>query len=157
MLFERVILLPECLSVIRAESHKTRGIETGGPLVGYVDTGGTLVVANAAGPGPASTLERYSVTIDGKHAQEFCDQSLRESNGCTDYIGDWHKHTGLSLTPSRQDVIAMKTMAYFEFSPTKQPISLIYRSWPMAWQIYVWDGSGSLAKMPSKLARRKIN
>jgi len=46
----------------------------------------------------------------------------------------------------------MKTMAEFEFSPTKNPISLIYRLWPQALRVYVWDGSGSLLKISSTIA-----
>jgi len=149
MKFNRVILLPKCLSVIRTESRKVRRSETGGPLVGYVAQNGVLIVVDADGPGPKAKLERYSVTIDGEHAQKFCDRSNRESGGCIDYVGDWHKHTGFSLSPSGQDVFAMKTMANFKFSPTKHPISLIYRSWPQAFQVYVWDGSGSLVKILS--------
>ena len=149
MEFNNVILLPKCLSVIKAESRKARCIETGGPLVGYVAKDGALVVVDANGPGPKARLERFSVTIDGQHAQEFCDQSSRESDGRIDYVGDWHKHPGFSLSPSGDDIFAMKTMANFKFSPTKHPISLIYRSWPQAFQVYVWDGSGSLIKISS--------
>jgi len=152
MEFNRVIILPRCLSLITAESRQARCVETGGPLVGYVAKGGALMVANAAGPGPKAKLERYSVTIDGEHAQKFCDKCSRESDGHIDYVGDWHKHTGISLRPSGQDISAMKTMANFEFSPTKHPISLIYRKWPRALQVYVWDGSGSLKRIASHLA-----
>ena len=155
MEFDRVILLPKCLSVIRAESRKARCLETGGPLVGYIAKGGVLVVADAGGPGPKARQERFSVTIDGEHAQKFCDRSSRESDGKIDYVGDWHKHTGISLRPSEQDAFAMKTMADFEFSPTKHPISLIYRSWPQAFQVYVWDGSGSLRKIQSTIGSSK--
>jgi hypothetical protein len=45
----------------------------------------------------------------------------------------------------------MKKMANFEFSPTKNPISLIYRRLPEGFQVYVWDGSGSLAKISSAI------
>jgi integrative and conjugative element protein (TIGR02256 family) len=151
MEFDRVILMPKCLSVIRVESRKARYVETGGPLVGYVAKGDVLVVTDADGPGPKAKMERFSVTIDGEHAQKFCDRSSRESGGNIDYIGDWHKHTGISLRPSEQDILAMKTMANFEFSPTKHPISLIYRRLPQAWQVYVWDGSGSLRKISSTI------
>jgi len=151
MEFNRVILLPKCLSVFRTESRKARCVETGGPLVGYVAKDGVLVVTDATGPGPKARLERFSVTIDGINAQKFCDRSRHASDGYIDYVGDWHKHPGISLRPSGQDVFAMKTMANFEFSPTKHPISLIYRSWPQALQVYVWDGSGSLIKISSKI------
>lgn len=151
MKFNCVILLPKSLSVIRVESRKARCVESGGPLVGYVAKNGMLVVADATGPGPRAKLERYSVTIDGEHAQKFCDRNRRESDGEIDYVGDWHKHTGFSLRPSEHDIIAMKTMANFEFSPTKNPISIIYRRLPEGFQVYVWDGSGSLAKISSEI------
>jgi integrative and conjugative element protein (TIGR02256 family) len=152
MEFDRVTILPQCLSIIRTESRKARRVETGGPLVGYIAKGGVLIVADAAGPGPKAKLARFSVTIDGKHAQRFCDRIHRESDGRIDYVGDWHKHTGFCLWPSGQDICAMKTMANFELSPTKHPISLIYRRWPQALQVYVWDGSGSLKKILSTIA-----
>jgi integrative and conjugative element protein (TIGR02256 family) len=151
MEFNRVIILPKCLSVIKTESRKSWCVETGGPLVGRLEEGKVLVVTDAAGPGPKAMLEPYSVTIDGAHAQKFCDKVSRESQGQIDYVGDWHKHPGISLSPSSHDIIAIKTMANFEYSPTKHPISLIYRRWPMAWQVYIWDGSGLLIKIPSKI------
>lgn len=145
--FDRVVVLPKCLSVMRAESRAAHRIETGGPLVGYVE-GGLLIVTGAAGPGPKSKLERYSVTIDGEYAQKYCDQVRRDSNGLADYVGDWHKHTGISLKPSPPDIFAIKTMANFEFSPTKNPISLIYRRWPEAMRVYFWNGKDALIEVP---------
>jgi integrative and conjugative element protein (TIGR02256 family) len=153
MEFNRVILLSKCLSVIRTESRKSWCVETGGPLVGRITEDKALVVVDAAGPGPKAMLEPFSVTIDGAYAQKFCDKINRNSHGKIDYVGDWHKHPGISLIPSGPDIAAMKAMANFEFSPTKHPISMIYRRWPMAWQVYVWDGSGSLTKIPSKIDR----
>lgn len=155
MEFNRVIISAKCLSVIKAESRKSWCVETGGPLVGRVTDDEVLVVIDAAGPGPKATLERFSVTIDGAYAQKFCDKIHRESQGQVDYVGDWHKHPGISLNPSDHDITAMKTMANFEFSTTERPISLIYRRWPQAYQVYVWDGSGSLIKISSKIERIK--
>ena len=152
MQFERVIVLRECISIIRDESRKAQYTETGGPLVGYIAPNRILIVTNAAGPGPKAKLERYNVTIDGESAQTFCDRILRESEGRQDYVGDWHKHPGISLRPSNDDTIAMETMANFACSPTKHPISLIYRIFPQAFKVYVWDGSGSLVKMSSNIA-----
>lgn len=147
--FDRVIILKKCLDIIKTEARKVWRTETGGPLAGYVTENRVLIVVDAIGPGPKSVLERFSVTIDGEHAQRFCDNVSRESNGKIDYVGDWHKHPGVSLNPSIHDTSAMKTMANFKFSPTKHPISLIYRSWPRAFRVYVWDGSGALVKVPS--------
>jgi integrative and conjugative element protein (TIGR02256 family) len=156
MEFDHVILSPKCLRVIRAESRKSPAVETGGPLVGFLANDNTLVVTDAAGPGPQAKQERYSVLIDGAHAQKFCDHNRTQSNGYIDYVGDWHKHPGISLRPSGHDIAAIKTMAYFEHSPTKNPISLIYRRWPEAWQVYVWDGSGFLTKIVSKRGKENL-
>lgn len=154
MEFDRVILLAKALAVIKAESRKARRVETGGPLVGYVTQDGVLIVVDATGPGPKARLESFSVTIDGAHAQKFCDRVYRETDGQSDYVGDWHKHPGISLRPSENDILAIKTMANFEFCPTKYPISLIYRSWPQAFKVYVWDGLGSLMKIPATVKSR---
>jgi integrative and conjugative element protein (TIGR02256 family) len=108
-----------------------------------------LIVTNATGPGPKARLEPYSVTIDGEHAQKFCDRMHSLSDGRVDYVGDWHRHPGLSLNPSEHDVSAMRTMAGFKFSPTKHPISLIYRKCPEKFKVYVWDGSDALSKIPA--------
>jgi integrative and conjugative element protein (TIGR02256 family) len=154
MKFNRVILMPKCLSVIKKESRKTWFLETGGPLVGYISQDNALILTDATGPGPRAILQCFSVTIDGAYAQKFCDKIMRESDGQIDYVGDWHKHPGTSLRPSGDDIAAMKTMANFQHSPTKNPISLIYRRWPQCWQVYVWDGSGSLLKISSEMGQR---
>ena len=140
------------MTVIAAESKNARGVETGGPLVGYALPDAILVVTNATGPGPRAKRERYGVLIDGRHAQDFCDRIHLESQGRIDYVGDWHKHPGISLRPSEQDALAMKAMAEFEFSPTKYPISLIYRAWPPDWRVYIWDGRSRLKTIESRIA-----
>ena len=152
MEFNCAIVYPKCLSVIKLESRKARFFETGGPLVGCVKDG-ILLIIDATGPGPKALLEPFSVTIDGAYAQRFCDSLNFKSQGQIDYVGDWHKHPGVSLRPSSHDIVAMRTMANFEFSPTKHPVSLIYRRWPQSFVVYVWDGSGSLSKIPSKIGR----
>jgi integrative and conjugative element protein (TIGR02256 family) len=148
MIFDQVIIFHKCLESFRAESKKARGTETGGPLVGYVTAENVLIAVDAAGPGPRAILKRYSVTIDGEYAQRFCDIASNMSDGHIDYVGDWHRHTGISLKPSPLDIYAMKIMAEFSYSPTHFPVSLIYRKWPEALVLYVWDGSGTLRRIP---------
>jgi len=150
MQFRRVIVNAKCLSAIKDESRKAKGVETGGPLVGYVqEDREALVVVDAGGPGPRARFEPFSVTIDGAFAQRFCDDCYNESNGRFDYVGDWHKHPGLSLNPSKHDIEAIKAMAEFEQSPTKFPISLIFSTWLRRFRVFVWDGTDSLVRIPS--------
>jgi hypothetical protein len=121
-----------------------------------VTEGGTLVVIGASGPGPRAILERHSVLIDGVFTQWFCAQARRKSEGRIDYVGDWHKHTGFSLEPSRPDSSAIQTMAEFEFSPTKFPVSLIYRRRCEAFKVYLWNGSGDLVPISCSVGHPKL-
>jgi integrative and conjugative element protein (TIGR02256 family) len=150
-IFKHVLITPQSLSDIRRESRKVLFRETGGALVGRALKNDTLLVTAASGPGPRAVLERHSVLIDGEFTQRFCDQARRQTGGTEDYVGDWHKHTGLSLEPSTQDIRAMQIMANFEYSPTNFPISLIYRRRCEAFSTYIWDGSDKLRPISSSV------
>ena len=143
-IYRHVFVLDTCLDVIIAESKKVRFKETGGPLVGYISNDHALVITGATGPGPKAELSRYSVVIDGEFAQKFCDEMYSASSGKLDYVGDWHRHTGWSLEPSKEDVHAMRTMADFEYCPVKHPVSLIYRKRPAAFKTYVLNAEREL-------------
>ena len=125
MIFKAIVVQPAVFDTIRREMSKAAGTETGGALVGHVK-GLDLILTDASGPGPRAKLEKYSVIIDGEHAQRFCDEANRRSLGEDDYVGDWHCHLGKSLKPSDLDYKAMETMAEFEFSPAKRPVSVIW-------------------------------
>lgn len=151
MIYRHVFTVGTVLQAIRREVQRAWFVETGGPLVGYVSVDDALVVTHAGGPGPRAVRQRHSVLIDGRHAQVFCDTSRRESAGRLDYVGDWHRHPGWSLAPSRYDVEAMQTVARFEHCPIRNPVSLIYRRWPEKYTVFVLDDEGNLVPAPCTL------
>lgn len=151
MIYKHVVVARAVLKTIRDEVRRSRWTETGGPLAGSVTEDGALLVTHAAAPGKRGRRERFSVLIDGESAQEFCDALYRESGGKLDYVGDWHTHLGWSLTPSKRDVAAMQEMAAFEFCPVRNPVSLIYRSLPEKFLVYVLNSKGEFEPIPSKL------
>lgn len=150
MIYRHVFIVRGVTDTIRQEVRQAPfGKETGGPLVGYISTDGALVVTHAAGPGPKAKLNHWSVTIDGRHAQDFCSRINRESRGRYDYVGDWHRHPGWSLHTSDDDVRAMRTIAAWEHCPVKHPISLIYRSFREKYVVYVLNSHGQLQYVPA--------
>ena len=151
MIFRRVCVLDTVVSKVREEIAQVRFRETGGPMVGYVSLDRALVVTDVSGPGPRAELRRDSVLIDGIHAQRFCNQAYRRSRRRIDYVGDWHRHMGFSLEPSPRDIEAMVTMANFEHSPTRMPISLICRKYLWAFNAYVLVSGNRLERLPASI------
>lgn len=103
--FEFLYLTEQALKQIRQEMKDYEGIETGGPLVGYIE-GDKIVVTNAAGPGPNGIRKRNSVLIDGKYATDFCYGFQKKSDGQLYYVGDWHVHPINYLYLSKKDLRA---------------------------------------------------
>jgi integrative and conjugative element protein (TIGR02256 family) len=151
MIYRHVFIVQSVLTTIRREVRRARFTETGGPMVGYVSEDRALVVTHAAGPGPRAKLSTFSVLIDGSHAQQFCERISRRTDGRIDYVGDWHRHLGWSLNASNDDRRAMREMAAFEYCPITNPASLIYRSLPEGYRIYVLNDQQRLQAQPLTL------
>lgn len=130
-IYKRVVLTNGVVRKMQAEGSRYCFQETGGPLVGYVDSKHNVVVVDAGGPGPRARHRFRSVTIDGKAATEFCDRWRERSSGSFDYIGDWHTHVGRSVLPSEDDRKALVDMQDFTSFPSSPPISIILsrRTW----------------------------
>lgn len=111
VIYRHIFVMKSVLVTIRREVKLVPGRETGGPLVGYLTGDGAIVVTHAGGPGPNAVHARYSMEVDGAHAQRFCDGLRNATDGRLDYVGDWHNHPGFSLKPSTHDVAAIRTMA----------------------------------------------
>lgn len=151
MTYHHVYIVRAVLDTIRSEVSRTSPyVETGGPLAGYISDG-TLVVTHAAGPGPRAKLRPTSVTIDGVHAQGFCDAVYHDSQGAFDFVGDWHRHLGWSLRPSEEDVKAMRLLASWPYCPVSHPVSVIYRSFRESLAVYTLNQCGFLKSTPAIL------
>lgn len=135
---ERVAIPPAVLKKLRRLVKSVWFTETGGPMVGYTTPDATLVITDITGPGPKGVCKTYSVTIDGEFSQRFCDQAHIDTEGKSDYIGDWHCHPSLSLRPSPDDETAMKLMANTS-GLTTNPVSLIYSRISHRKKAYLWD------------------
>ncbi len=144
MIYRHIFIVRSVLETIRREVRQARWRETGGALVGYVSDDGAVVATSASGPGKRARRRRNSVLIDGVHAQTFCDAIYKESGGCFDYVGDWHRHPGQSLGASVRDREAMRIVAESASCPLHHPISLIYRNRREALAVYTLNNDGDL-------------
>jgi integrative and conjugative element protein (TIGR02256 family) len=143
-IYRHIFVVETVLNVFRDESRHAGWRETGGPLIGYLSDDKAVVVTGAGGPGPRAQRRLTSVQIDGRHATSFCSQIYHQSNGSFDYIGDWHRHTLLSLKPSESDERAMLQMALSGSCLLEAPISLIYRRLPESMAVYVLNAQRRL-------------
>jgi hypothetical protein len=86
--------------------------ETGGVLVGFVDTIAQVVYVVDALPSPPDSEcwpHSYIRGSDGvKNAVEsYSTATLHQ----VQYIGEWHSHTGQSVCPSQDDQLAITSLA----------------------------------------------
>jgi integrative and conjugative element protein (TIGR02256 family) len=99
----------QLLSFIIHESRKKYPKETGGILAGYVDHG-IVKIAFVSGPGPKAVHARTSLLRDGEYCQKELDKVFEQTNGTTDYLGEWHSHP-FDIGPSKKDKASLREIA----------------------------------------------
>jgi integrative and conjugative element protein (TIGR02256 family) len=82
--------------------HAPAGAETGGILLGRLETDGTAVVRHAGEPGPAAVQSPTFFLRDLRHAQTFADEAYLKDGSV--WIGEWHSHPTSAPKPSPQDL-----------------------------------------------------
>lgn len=110
-------------SFIILESQSAYPNETGGILVGRM-VGECVYVSTATPPGPKARHSMRGFRRDGQNSQELLDQTVAESKGEFDYIGEWHSHP-IKSGPSGIDRAAMHWIATNEKYATTTPIMIL--------------------------------
>lgn len=82
---------------------KANDPEAGGIFLGY-RRGNYIHVVNATAPGPGDTRSRYAFIRHDPVHQAMATRGWLDSNGCLDYLGDWHTHPEPYPNPSSLDV-----------------------------------------------------
>lgn len=119
------LVLPHAVvEVMRAESERGLPFETGGVLVGHVDSAGRTLITGVVGPGPHAIRSPTKFTRDGEHSQAEVDRLHRESGGRDDYVGEWHSHPA-SVGPSGVDVCSMAWIGRNARYRRDQPLLII--------------------------------
>lgn len=116
---------------MRAESERMVGVETGGVLVGFVDTTlDAVVVTGASGPGPKALHAPNSFNRDRAFCQAYLDAQVQASRGLIDFVGEWHKHREPDPWPSPIDVDTYTRLAVDPKCHLNQVVVLITGTMP---------------------------
>lgn len=99
------ILAPAARTILETV-RSSRGVETGGILVGPDRQTGASLVARASGPGPQALQLPTSFRRDTPWCQARLDE-WRETM-LVDWIGDWHTHPPSQPLPSPTDVASAR-------------------------------------------------
>jgi integrative and conjugative element protein (TIGR02256 family) len=124
--FSQVYIHREAYEHLIQESRQVGQLETGGVLLGYVDSNtNNLVITVSTSPGPEAIHQQSYFLRDRTYCQENIDRCYRESNGAIDYVGEWHKHPISDMALSPMDRRSLIDIAVSENYETNQPVMLI--------------------------------
>lgn len=98
---EHVVITANAAAAICAESVRSAdGNETGGILLGHIDT--NAWVRHAGGPGPAAVHRPTFFLRDRHHAQRLAAEAFARDQST--WIGEWHTHPAAGAIPSTRDL-----------------------------------------------------
>jgi len=99
-----ILIEDEVLQVVaKFRQHKVNDPEAGGIFLGY-RRGCHIHVVNATAPAPGDSRSRYAFNRQDPVHQAMATRGWLDSNGCLDYVGDWHTHPEPYPTPSSLDL-----------------------------------------------------
>lgn len=110
---------------IETEAYRTWPLETGGILLGYLDTNDELVIRFASGPGVNAKHTRTTFTPDHETQMVYLDRMYAKYGNIADYVGDWHTHPGKSPALSFLDCRTLCRIAHSTTLTMKPPVMII--------------------------------
>ena len=134
-------LSEKALRSIIDECSQTYPFETGGMVIGWFDDD-HVYIEYATRPGPLAKHSTHAFRRDGNYSQQVLDEVVIESDGVSDYVGEWHSHP-IRSDPSPKDVAAMRWIAENERYLINKPILCICTRCNMEhWRIEVFFYTG---------------
>ena len=94
--------------------------ETGGVLIGHIDTSRKIIYVFDALPSPPDSKEWPTLYIRGRQGlTQAVERLTRETGGMAEYLGEWHTHPG-GITPSDDDKKVLVWLADY-LAPVGRP------------------------------------
>ncbi|WP_352875329.1 Mov34/MPN/PAD-1 family protein [Mesorhizobium sp. M0959] len=109
-----------CLILSNTRAAKSR--ETGGILIGHIDSDGRAVIREATGKPRSSIFGWYTFVRKTSGLAALLKKQWRENQY---YLGEWHSHPSAPPTPSGQDRSTMRAIAGDNGYCCPEPILLI--------------------------------
>ena len=120
------IVLPESVwETIVAEVETSLSVETGGILLGYVNTDRKAIVVRATGPGRNAKRAATNFERSVEFVQAEIERAADEF-GCRGlYLGEWHSHLESDPEPSDRDIMSLCGIAQAHNYATRCPVMII--------------------------------
>ncbi len=103
----KLIYHESVLKTFEAEVTKFGIIETGGVLLGNVNSEG-IIVTKAIDAGPNAIHENFYFKADNNYVEMMIDIEYANSKGKVTYIGEWHSHPQVTPEPSEIDLNSLR-------------------------------------------------
>lgn len=137
----RLLIASRAAELILELSQRGHPHETGGALAGFTSPD-EVVITHATGPGPQAEHGRSTFRRDGESTQDAVDRIFSETDGTSDYVGEWHSHPA-PVGPSGMDRRAMSRISGNPAYRTPRPILIIaqktrWRKWRLV--AFRWIG-----------------
>lgn len=129
--------------VIRSEAARHPDQETGGVLLGYFSPEGSVVVADATGPGPDASRSCDSFHPDIAWQRQEVAVRYAESGRINTYLGDWHTHPNGVLVLSPTDRRTLRRISQTATARVPQALMAILAP-DAAGGLAVWQHRGRL-------------
>jgi hypothetical protein len=75
--------------------------------MGYYSRRNEVVITHASSPRKNAIKQPTFIQFDVLHCQKFINTVFTEFKGRISYIGDWHSHICIDLTPSNLDKVEL--------------------------------------------------
>ena len=122
---EKIVVSEEARADIVRYTEDKPDVETGGILIGFRDTNGSMQVLAATAAGPKAVEERNRFERDHKYCQDRLDEAAAKYGEHGQYIGEWHSHLQTQPQPSARDIESLTGIADAPNYHTNEPIMLI--------------------------------
>jgi integrative and conjugative element protein (TIGR02256 family) len=147
--FERALIAPAVRACVAGHARSTRGVETGGILLGSPIDETTIHVTRASPPGPRARQGPFSFSRDTPYLQRYLDSIHDRTEGAEDYVGEWHVHPALDAPPSYVDRRSLWRIARRANYATQNPVLIILERTPDLRRLRIYG----FASKPRKTCR----
>lgn len=120
-----LMMTEDVKKTIIAETESSPTVETGGVLIGFVDSQNRAVAVRATGPGPKAIRNDKEFHRDIEYIQSELDQAASELGKKGVYIGEWHSHLVADPQPSPKDIESLFGISKAPNYLTRCPVMLI--------------------------------
>lgn len=141
----KIKICQSALELIENEAARAKYVETGGVVAGTGNISeGEVILTHSSLPGPRAKATSYSFQHDREFCQQFLDELAIQTNGETDYLGEWHKHFERIPHPSSKDIYTLAAIARNSSYHVSYPLLLIIGSSNLreSLKVFVVNGTG---------------